>query len=138
MNLLDNVQVELQSIKEDDLIEPGFDIDPEVDTEVGEATLDLKKIYTLQEKFQQLALKHAVDARCARTDGERKAAMATAIEFREKSELIGNFFWACLKDEFGLWLKPSVGIRKGWKVVWSTRPPRIITDLLDLLNRQGG
>ncbi|MEK7083606.1 MAG: hypothetical protein AAB932_00030 [Patescibacteria group bacterium] len=28
-------------------------------------------------------------------------------------------FWIAVKDAHGLWDKPCIGIRAGWKIVWS-------------------
>ena len=37
----------------------------------------------------------------------------------KKSEVVSTMMLVSIRDQYDLWDKPEVGVRKGWQVVWS-------------------
>ena len=119
--LFDIIKMELEAMGPDDLMEPtSAAVEDEDEPVVGEAGVELKKLYTLWQKWEQAAMETALLARYSRR-GEReiREALSTAEALMRKSELIKQFFWASVREAFGLWDKDVIGIRRGWKITWS-------------------
>ena len=118
MSWLKILPMELENIDAKELDEPGEEVDPRSDVVVGEASDDLKRIYTLTEKLQEAGVRYSVDARFSKDNNLRSDAEKKVYELHDKLEALMRIFWITLKDDFNLWGKDSVGIRKGWKVTY--------------------
>jgi len=118
MSWLKILPMELANIDAKELVEPGEEVDPRSDVVVGEASDDLKRIYTLTEKLQEAGVRYSVDARFSKDNNLRSDAEKKVYELHDKLEALMRIFWITLKDDFNLWGKDSVGIRKGWKVTY--------------------
>ena len=131
MSWLKMLAMELSSIDIKEIIEPNEEVDPRLDVVVGEASDDLKRIYTLVNKLQEAGARYSIDARFSRDNSLRADAKKKMQELKDKIETLMKIFWIVLKDDFDLWDKDIVGIRKGWKVTYSKgeRP----TSFLDIL-----
>lgn len=118
MSWLKMLSVELSIIEPSEFAEPGEDVDPKTDIVVGKASDDLKRIYTLTEKLQEAGARYSIDARFSKDNHLRSDAEKKMHELKRKTETLMDIFWIILKDDFDLWDKDSVGIRKGWKVTY--------------------
>lgn len=114
-----------------DFLEPRVEFDPREDIYVGEMIEDLKRLYTLWQNYDRVADQYLLEARHAKSENEMKSAFLKAKELKERADVLENIFWISLKDEFGLWDKPSIGVRRGFVVVWSEG--RGLKDFLDFL-----
>ena len=131
MSWLKILPMELENIDAKELDEPGEEVDPRSDVVVGEASDDLKRIYTLVNKLQEAAARYSIDARFSKDNRLRSDAEKKTYELKRKIETLMEIFWITLKDDFDLWDKDSVGIRKGWKVTY--RKDGSPTTFLDIL-----
>ena len=131
MSWLKILPMELSSIDAKEFIEPDEKIDQRADVVVGEASDDLKRIYTLVNKLQEVGARYAVDARFSKDNRFRLDAEKRAFELKRKVDTLLDIFWITLKDDFDLWDKDSVGIRKGWKVTY--RKDGLPNTFLDIL-----
>lgn len=121
-NWIDVIKMEIEMINAGELLEPYAEASSD-DHVVGDLDDDLKKIYTLALRWDKAAIEMLVSARYVNDDMRRKQDLEKASELRRKSELLMDIFWVSIKDSFELWKNPSIGIRKGWKVVWSDANP---------------
>ena len=110
--------MELGAIGPADLMAPVAEIE-ENEKLVGEANLELKKLFTLWRSWERTATEIALRGRYAKTEEEMREALSAASVLYKKSELIRDIFWASVREAFGLWDKDVVGIRQGWKIAWS-------------------
>lgn len=127
---LELLSLEVGSISEEEFIEPDVKLDEEFDHPVGEADEDLRRLFTKWRQLMEAADRTAVDARYARDERARQEVATQAWELLTKAQIVGELFWICVKDSFDLWTKSSVGIRKGWIVVWSEREDSPVIGLL--------
>ncbi|MBU2101259.1 hypothetical protein KKH05_00850 [Patescibacteria group bacterium] len=104
------------------------------DYEVGQASPELQRLYITALQWLKKSAELALQAQFYRgSDEERMSLVRRALELRSKGEILQNIFWAAVRDEFNLWEKDSIGIRKNWAVVWmDSRIPPIIGFLQDL------
>lgn len=131
--LLDIFRMELENESSDHMLEPTREIDKD-DHKVGRASPEVRKLYSLGMQWDRAAHEAALAARYISDKTMQQQTLSRSVELNEKSEILMNIFWASLKDAFGLWDKPSVGIRRNWEVVWSeSEVPPILGILGDLL-----
>lgn len=114
---LDTVRIELENT-DGRLIEPTAEVGKK-DHVVGVADEDIRKLYGLAMQWDKVAMETAIAARYVNNRADQEQSAERALMLHKKSELLMDLFWASLKDAFDLWQKPSVGIREGWKIVWS-------------------
>ena len=131
MSWLKILPMELANIDAGEFSEPDDEVDPKSDIVVGEASDDLKRIYTLSERLREAGARYSIDARFSKDNRLRSDAGKKAYELAKKIEVLKEIFWITLKDDFDLWNKDSVGIRKGWKVTY--RKDGLSTTFLDFL-----
>ncbi len=117
MDWLEVFQNDLKEIQEKDLINPGAPFDDDHDNHVGYADDYLRRLYTLMMIYQKRSELALLEAKYAHRD--RASAIRQAEEFRNKAKAVREVFWIELNEKFSLWDKPAVGIRDGWRVVWS-------------------
>ncbi|MBI2594917.1 MAG: hypothetical protein HYW38_01505 [Candidatus Colwellbacteria bacterium] len=130
---LDLLSLELESISPEEVIEPESEVDDERDRPAGTADDDLRRLYTKWQQLREVAERTGLDARYTRDVVAREAAIARALELFQKSEIVREIFWACVKDSFSLWGKDSVGVRKGWIVVWTEEEESGLPEMLKRL-----
>ncbi len=115
---LDIIKLETENMSPEDFIEPQHELETEesVVGEVGDERL--KRLFGLAMQWNR----EAVDCvrRASKTDdpAARDEDLALATELRKKSQILFDIFWTSLKDEYGLWDKDIIGVRRGWKVVF--------------------
>ena len=130
----DIVKAEIDSVDEKNLFEPLTEIG-DGDHEIGEADIDLKRLYSLAMKWQKSSMELMVAARYVNNREDQEYKIKKAKELGQKSELLMEIFWTSIKEMYNVWHKPSIGIRKGWKIVWSEpEEPPIPGFLKDLFN----
>lgn len=126
---LDMVSMEIKNMDPDKLIEPGGEVTSK-DHVVGEMDDDHKRFYSLAMQWEKAALEIALAGHYGNVN-ERAQAMRKAYQLRKKAEVLLENFWLSLNDTFDLWDKPSSGVRRGWKVVWSEPSAPSIFDILE-------
>ena len=122
---------ELDEIKE--FIDPPMEVESD-DIVVGDATDEMKRLYTLSCKYEEIFTRMAVEARYAKNENEQIKARKKMTEANQKRETLLEIFWICIKDYFELWGKNSVGIRKGYKIIWRSRKkigPKALLEFLE-------
>ena len=100
-----------------DYIEPNTEFGSN-DYDVGVMSEDLKKLYTLWTCTMKSAAHMKADSMFGRVDNKEECD-ARLDELVERVELLARLFWFTVKAEHNLWGKNSVGVRKGFTVVWS-------------------
>lgn len=103
----------------------GSEIDIEPDTEVeqtdhvvGEVSPELRKLFSISRSMQMEAEQTGLNLRYGR-EKNQEAAQEKMLMLLDKSKILMQIFWSELKDVHNLWSQPAIGVRKGWKVVWS-------------------
>lgn len=99
-------------------LEPFGDV-KENDHVAGEADDELKRLYELAIQYEKSGFESFVSAQHAKTKENLEYHAKKASEFHKKHEILIASFWASIRDSFDLWAKSSVGIRKGWKIIWN-------------------
>jgi len=111
------LSIELQDITSDKFLEPDAD-NMEGDKRVAEMDDELKRLWTLGQSYLKVAAKCAFDMKYE-PGVNTKELSARRDEFHAKSEVLREIFWIAVKDKFGLWYAPSIGVRKGFIIVES-------------------
>ncbi len=132
---LELLGLEFQYIEEKDCVEPKAKLDSKKDHVVGDMTKDQKKLYTYWLNLQREAEQTLLAARYENDEGRQKEILLKAEELGAKAGVIREIFWISLRDEFALWGKGEIGVRKGFKVVWSEEEnePKTLRDFLSRL-----
>ena len=87
----------------------------EGETEVGEVSDNLRKIYTLSQGMKKQADFLAVEARYKQPTSEEKARISELVY---KAAALDAIFKIGIHDELGIWgHEGKCGVRSGWKVV---------------------
>lgn len=123
---------ELMLIGSDDLIMPDGEVDEEHETDVGEASHEVKKLWTYYCATEERATRMMIDAQYERKNPERKEALRKeALQLKVKAETAKQIMWVCLREQFDLW-NPNlgVGIRGDWRVVSFQSADNFIKDIL--------
>lgn len=110
------IPLELDEIKE--YREPGMALEG-TDHIIGDMSDTLKKLWTLWKQVQYSAAELGIKLQC----GEQDISQAKICEMEAKSEVLRALFWIAVADEFDVWDKGHLGVRQGYKVVWSDKPP---------------
>jgi len=115
---LDIVKMELEMLSPEGQTEPHNEVGLK-DHVVGEAEPEVRKLYQLALRWERTAIESLVAARYINDRRRQEQDVERASMLRKKSEMLMDIFWTSLKDHYDLWGKSEIGIRKGWKVVWS-------------------
>ena len=125
---------ELAKIKEQDLVEPEYEMSPKTDHVLGEMSEELRKLFTLYRKTGQATTATMKTARKAvkeilielpeeanHTDLEKAEKKAKELEAliclaREREDAVREAFWISVKDEFPEAKNRSLAVCKGFKV----------------------
>jgi hypothetical protein len=129
-------EVELTDVKPGDPLEPASDVEDN-DHQVSVLGDDLKRMYILAVRQKKKSAEIVVEAQYTTDRDERTRLFCRAKEFKEKGEILQRIFWAAVRDQFQLWDKPIVGVRRGWVVVWSDHEGPTIINLLGGLGLLG-
>lgn len=86
---------------------------------VGIADSNLRKTFFLFKQYtrrsRELAAALSV---CGKS--EREQLVTEYRRFDQQADALKEIFWVSCRAAFPeLWDKPSIGVRKGWKVIWS-------------------
>jgi len=105
--------LELQEVEDfvDNPDEPGPG-----ETVVGVMSDDLKRIYALRVSNMIKATTKVLES-ALKPHNSRLELLADASRLEYQANALDSIFWIGINDEFGLWDKPNVGIRKGFQVV---------------------
>lgn len=115
---LKSIQAELERVTGEDAVEPDYE-GCRHDHVVGIADQSLRKLYYLflQNKKQS---QEAAASVLLLSDKEREAKLQEAAMYDTQADVLRDVFWVSCRHSFPeLWDKPHIGIRKGWKVVWT-------------------
>lgn len=126
---VDLILMDVQLVEEKGLIEPQAE-PGSGDHVVGTAGPELQKLYSLALTWEKAATEAILAARYSTTKVNLNQTAVKITQLREKAKILMEIFWISLKDAFNLWDKESVGIRKGWKVVWTNPQSPSIGDIL--------
>jgi len=94
---------ELAGIRE--LIDSDVEVNPKIEIVVGPLPEVLKRLYTLWQKTRKLA---------------EELSECDACRAGKKANLLEDWFFLCVRDEFNLWNEqncPDIAIKKGFQVV---------------------
>lgn len=118
--LLDILRIELENFDKDKIDECLLaDIEPS-DHDVGEVSVELRKYFALSRQFAHNAARMFLEAQLAQNQQTLEETVSRYTELEAKAKLLREIFWISLKDEHRLWNKESIGIRRGWRVVWNS------------------
>lgn len=115
---LKSIQAALKKVSGEDSVEPDYE-GCEHDHVVGVADIELRKLFFL---FLQNKKQSQEAAAAVLTFGgkDREAKLQEAARFDTQADVLKDVFWVSCRHAFPeLWGKPNIGIRKGWKVVWT-------------------
>lgn len=115
---LKSIQSAIKKVVDEDSVEPDYE-GCRHDHIVGVADADLRKLYYLflQNKKQS---REAAAAVLLLSGEAREAKLQEAAKFDSQADVLRDVFWISCRHSFPeLWDKPNIGIRKGWKVVWT-------------------
>jgi len=105
----------------DNFVEPDTDMDSG-DNYVGELTTELKKLFTLWRRLMEAAARTKIDYQFSKPE-DRGRLRAKGLELEAKAKALEVIFWVCLQDEYQLWDRSNIGVRRDYKVVWGERSP---------------
>lgn len=110
--------LELNLLEKDDFFEPEAELRPD-DQIVGDLSEEFIRLYTMWRLTEKRMDEKMMEAKFGRlSEGQIKDALSRAKELSIKADFFRELFWIELKDEYHLWDKPSIGVRRGRKVVW--------------------
>lgn len=115
---LQSIQAALEMVTGEDAVEPNAEACKH-DHVVGVADQELRKLFYLflqnKKKSQEAAA-----AVLLLSGKDREAKLQEATKFDSQADVLKDMFWVSCRYAFPeLSAKPAIGIRKGWKVVWT-------------------
>ena len=110
------LELELNSLDQNDLHEPEADVEPK-DNVVGVMSDESIRLFTLWRQAQKSHAEKMMELRFGQASGDKGTLHSQLHELDDKQEVLERLFWYQIKDEYNLWDK-SVGVRTGRKVVW--------------------
>ena len=120
---VDMVKMEAENLPAEDMIEPQRELE-NCEHVVGELDhQELKKYFTLAMRWNREAADCVKGAAEISDAQAREEELTIAAELHKKSQMIFDISWTSLKDEYRLWDKDSIGIRRGWRVIYKDPPP---------------
>ena len=126
---LDDLNIQLEKLKIKELIRPQFDV-CECDHVVGQASDELKKLFGLSMILKKRVRELAIQMDYSNSVEEKKKLEIEIMALAQKSEMLERIFWVQVRDEFELWDKSCVGIRRGWEIVWDEHSHPSLPDFL--------
>lgn len=113
--------LELSQIEEKDFIEPPDELEPNDKTpderinQAGEMSIDERRLYTLWKTVEKSSFQLMLDSRYSKPNDEVSEKIH---EIKSKAETLGDLFWITIRDGHRIWRPCSIGVRRGYKVVW--------------------
>lgn len=104
-----------------DYREPPYELEKS-DHEVGVMTEDLKKLFTLWNNTMHSTITLKAELQFGNVANEKESSMKLD-ELVMRVDVLQRIFWFCVRAEYELWDKDSVGVRRGFVVVWGDRDP---------------
>lgn len=117
-------------LDETKIIEPEDDVKSS-ETEVGCLSSDLKKLYSYKRALGEQGMRLSLEVSLRSDKVKKEEMVAQLCRLKMCADIANNLFWLAVNDEFNLWDKSDIGVRKGWIVVWYENPDNIE----DLLHR---
>lgn len=91
---------------------------------VGILDEDLRKLFFLIRQYRRRAYEILCTLEGMPNSEKRSKDFNECLRFETEANSRREIFWALLRGTFpDLWLKNEIGIRAGWKVVWSNPEP---------------
>jgi len=115
--------------------EPDREIAPE-DNIAGDMSPNLMKLYTLSLIYARRYAEAKIELVYGKPNNDQNLA-ARAAELDQKTKALVEIFWIAVKDEFSLWDKENIGVRKGFKIVWFERQGPNFGDFLNDILGEG-
>lgn len=113
------LQLELSSLEQNNFFEPDAELENN-DNIVGNLSEELIRLFSLWRLTEKETMEIIIKERYGHfSDEQRKELLYDANKAHQKSEFLRELFWIEIRDEYHLWDKPQIGIRKGRKIVWS-------------------
>ena len=109
------LSIELQDITSDKFLEPDANL-RRSDKKIAVMDDDLKRLWTLWQFYEKVAAKCAFDIKYEPGVNVEELSVR-GMEFQTKAQVLREIFWIAVKDKFGLWYVPSIGVRKGFVIV---------------------
>lgn len=135
---LESMLAELKGVSDTQtsFAEPEEELGPK-DHRVGVADEDLRKLFFLVKQYRKRMLEIVATLVLCRPK-EREGLIKEAQRFNTQADTLKSVFWVSARVAFPeLWDKPSIGVRKGWDVVWSD-PEEHPSGILDTIFGDGG
>jgi len=130
------IKMELSLIDPAELIEPETDGDDDPEFKdahsLGEASMEVRKLWTYYTTLEEKATRTLIDAKYARSDVDKREQMLKkAAEMKAKAEMARSILFLSLRDQHSIW-NPNLGVAvlKGWKVVSFKSKSNPLLDLL--------
>lgn len=128
------LKMELSLIGDEELIEPesGGDDESEKDeTFLGEATMEIRKLWTYFSTLEEKATRTLIEAKYCRNVDKRENFLKKASEMKAKAEMARSILFLTIRDQHEIWNPHlGVGIRSGWRVVSFKSASNPLLDLL--------
>jgi len=127
---IDLIKMDLDSLKEEELFEPNVPFDTE-DNLIGEMTLEHKKLFTLMTLTLKQSEEVKLKARFSSSEVQKNLFEEFSL-LTSKYNLLNDMFWFEVKLTYrDLACKPTIGVRQGYKIVWTNSSP----NPLDMLRK---
>jgi hypothetical protein len=117
----------MDEVTEDLTEEPG-----DKEEVLGEASEEIKRMWTYYVKAEEKSTRYSVDARYERKDADRRDELRRqSIQLRVKAGMVQQMTWVTMRDHFDVW-DPGYGvaIRAGWLVTKFKADDNAIRDIL--------
>ena len=116
--LSDEIREELEALKPEDFFEPDTEVG-ERDHVVGELDEDMKRLLSLVHQYGKTLSESHIALDCLKDQEDIEHAEGRIAKLRERYEFLKERFWISTMISSDLMGMPHIGIRKGWKVVWT-------------------
>lgn len=123
---LTSIELEIRELEDgkqpEELVQPQ-------DHVAGVMDESLQQLWQLARRYTELAEREQLECKHAGADTKEGHHIAHT-RFTYYSEVLVKIFWVEIHERFELWGKHSIGIREGWKVVWSDESGSSLLDML--------
>ena len=119
---IDLIKIDLDSLQEKDFLEPNVPLGDGEEL-VGVMSTDHKKIFTLMTSTLKQSEEIKLKARFSSNELQEELFKEFSI-LQDKYNLLNDMFWFEVKLSYrDLHNKPSIGVRQGYKIVWTNSTP---------------
>lgn len=128
IELIKIIPMEIDSLPDEDILEPAQPYKPEEEKVLGEMPLYLRKLYTIMMDSQKQSDKMAVELKYSPSEEERRKLLHGSMKYASKYRTYRYLFWYCLEEDFKVWdinlENYIVAVRKGYLVVLQPNRPQ--------------